>query len=113
MKVSKTLAEVLTLSKINYCDVVYCQLPKYLIDRFQRVQNTAAGYVCGRYAKVIDVINLKWLPFEENIEMKTVKLAHKSLSDELWPNYLKLALIERKRTLQSSDLRPIIKQRDG
>ena len=28
--------------------------------------------------------------------MNTVKLAHKSLNDELWPNYPKLALIELK-----------------
>ena len=45
--------------------------------------------------------------------MNTVKLAHKSLNDELWPNYLKLALIERKRNLRSSDLGPIIKQGDN
>ena len=44
--------------------------------------------------------------------MNTVKLAHKSLNDELWPNCLKLALIEHKRTLGSSDLWPIIKQGD-
>ena len=42
--------------------------------------------------------------------MNTVKLAHKSLNEELWPNYLKLALIERKRNLRSSDFGPIIKQ---
>ena len=44
---------------------------------------------------MLDVINLHWLPIEENIEMNTVKLAHKSLNDELWPNDLKLALTER------------------
>ena len=44
--------------------------------------------------------------------MNTVKLAHKPLNNELWPNYLKLALIERKRNLRSSDLGPIIKQGD-
>ena len=35
MKVRKTLAEALILSKINYCNVVYGQLPKYLINRLQ------------------------------------------------------------------------------
>ena len=44
--------------------------------------------------------------------MNTVKLAHKPLNNELRPNYLKLALIERKRNLRSSDLGPIIKQAD-
>ena len=62
---------------------------------------------------MLDVINLHWLPIEENIEINTVKLAHKSLNDELWPNYLKLGLIERKRNLRSSDLGPIIKQGDN
>ena len=44
--------------------------------------------------------------------MNTVKLAYKSLNDELWPNYVKLTLIERKRNLRSSDLGPIIKKGD-
>ena len=101
----------------NFCNVVFGQLPKYLINRLQRVQNTTAGYVYGWYAKTLDVnwlnLNLNWLPIERNIEMNTVKLARKSLNDELWPNYLKLALIEHKRNLQSSDLGPIIKLGDN
>ena len=32
MKVRKTLAEALILSKINYCNVIYGQLPTYLIN---------------------------------------------------------------------------------
>ena len=112
MKVRKTLAEALILSKINYCNVVYGQLPKYLINRLQWVQNATVGYVYGRYAKTLDVINLNWLPIEKNIAMNTIKLSHKSLNDELWPNYLKLALIERKANIQSSDLGPVIKQGD-
>ena len=113
MKVRRTLAEALILLKMNYCNVVYGQLPKCLINRLQRVQNATAGYVYGQYTKILGVINLNWLPIEKNIEMNTVKLAQKSLNDELWPNYLKLALIERKRNLQSSDLGPIIKQGDN
>ena len=101
----------------NFCNVVFGQLPKYLINRLQRVQNTTAGYVYGRYAKTLDVnwlnLNLNGLPIERNIEMNTVKLARKSLNDELWPNYLKLALIEHKRNLRLSDLGPIIKQGDN
>ena len=65
MKIRKTLAEALILSKINYCNVVYGQLPKYLINRLQRVQNTTVGYVFGRYAKMLDIINLNWLPIRK------------------------------------------------
>ena len=92
--------------------MVYGQLPKYLINRLQRVQNTTAGYVYGRCAKTLDVINLNWLPIEENTEMNTVKLAHKSLNYKLWSNYVKLALTECKRNLRSSYLWSIIKQGD-
>ena len=74
MKLRKASAEALILSKINYCNVVYGQLPQYLIKRLQRVQNTTVGYVYGPYAKTLDVINLNWLPIEENIEMNTDKL---------------------------------------
>ena len=42
--------------------------------------------------------------------MDTVKIAHKSRNNKLWPNYLKLALIERKKNLRSRDIGPIIKQ---
>ena len=77
MKVRKTLAEALILSKINYYNVANGQSAKYLISRLQRVQSTTACYVYGRYDRTLDVINLNWLPVEENIEMNTVKLAHK------------------------------------
>ena len=68
---------------MNYCNVVYSQLPKYLINRLQRVQITTTGYVYGQYTKTLDVINLNWLPIEENRELNAVKLAHKSLNNEL------------------------------
>ena len=73
--------------------MVYDQLPKYLINRLQRVQNTTAGYIYGWYAKTLDVINLNWIPTEENVEMNAVKLAHKLLNNELSPNDLKFAMI--------------------
>ena len=67
----------------------------------------------GRYARIIDVINLKWLPIKENLDMNIVKLAHKSLYDGLWPDYLKVELINHERVLRSSDLGPRIKQGDN
>ena len=36
-KVRKSLAEALILSKLNYCNVVYGQLPQYMLKRPQRV----------------------------------------------------------------------------
>ena len=66
--VRKSLAESLILSRINYCIVVHSQTPKYLQNRLHRLQNCAAGYVLGKYANTLDVINLNWLPVAENTE---------------------------------------------
>ena len=55
---SKCLTESLFVSRINYRNVAYGQMPNYLVKRLQRVQNCAAGYVLGRYANAVDVVNL-------------------------------------------------------
>ena len=70
----KCLAKSHVLLRINYCNVVYSQMPKYLVKRLQRVQNCAAGYVLGRYTNAVDVVNLNWLPVLEGIEYNISKL---------------------------------------
>ena len=67
-KVRKSLAESLVQSRLNYSDVVFDQLPKYLQNRLQRVQKSTAGYAIGRYDKRSNVINLNWLPIHESIK---------------------------------------------
>ena len=100
-KVRKALAEALILSRINYCNVVYGQLPAYLQNRLQRVQNCAAGYVLGRYASLSDNISLSWLPVVENIEFNTVRYVHQALNNDLWPDYLKVETVRANRNLRS------------
>ena len=78
--VRKTLAETLALSKIWYCSVVYAQLPNYQINRLQRVQTTAAGYVLKRYVHMTDAIeHLKWLLIKENNKFSISKLVFLAL----------------------------------
>ena len=77
----KCLAESLVLSRINYCYVVYGQMPNCLVKRLKRAQNCAAGYVVGRYANPIDVVTLKWLPILEGIECNS-KLTYQGLNDK-------------------------------
>ena len=97
-KVRKTLAETLILSNLRYCIPVYSQLPKYLIRRLQRTQNTVAGYVLGRYAKESDFITtLGWLPVQEMMEFAIVKCTFSALNDPKWPKYLPIKLQEIKR----------------
>lgn len=100
--VRKCLAESLVLSRINYCNVVYGQLPAYLLKRLQNVQNCAAGYVLGKYAKLADNITLNWLPVKENIEYNVVKYVHQALNDDLWPSYLAIEVKKPGRNLRST-----------
>ena len=84
-KVRKTLAETLILSNLRYCIPVYSQLPKYLIRRLQRTQNTVAGYVLGRYAKESDFITtVGWLLVQEMMEFTIAKCTFWALNDPKW-----------------------------
>ena len=107
-KVRKSLAEALILSRLNYCNVVYGQLPVYLQNRLQRVQNCAAGYVLGRYARLIDSLSLNWLPVVENIDFNIVKYAYQALNDKLWPTCLHTETVKHNRSLRSQNSGPKI-----
>lgn len=74
MKSRKSLAEALVLPKLNYCNVVYAQMPMYMINRLQRIQNATTGYAFGRYTTVHNFINLHWLPTKEHIEFNAIDL---------------------------------------
>ena len=74
-------------------------LPVYQIKRLQKVINCAADFTLGRYATVIDVIKLNWLPIKEKIQFNTANLVHEALYKEGFPDYLKLELTSDIRTL--------------
>ena len=90
---------------MNYCIVVHSQIPKYLQNRLQRLQNCAAGYVIGKYANTLHVINPNWLPVAENTEFNVSKLTYEGLHDKNWPEYLSVKLINRRRNLRSEKSR--------
>ena len=75
----KQLAEALVLSKLDYCNVLYHGMLEYLIRRLQRVENTAAGFVQGRYANTENALELNWLSVKEIIEFDIAKLAFKAI----------------------------------
>ena len=91
-RLRKTLVESLVLSKINYCNLLLSDAPKYELVRLQKVQNAAAGFVLKRHASLHDVLELKWLPVEEGISSTFAKTAHKAIHDDGWPSYLRLSI---------------------
>ena len=90
--VRKHLAESLVLSKVNYACSVFHPRQAFQMKRLQRLQNACAGFVTRRFAGVEDVVKLNWLPVNKNVELNIFKLAHKSLYDERFLEYLKLIL---------------------
>ena len=96
LSVRKTLAETLVLSKISYCNVVYAQLPNYQMNRLQRIQNAAEGYVLNRYVHMTDAFeHLKWLLIKENNEFSVSKLVFLALNDTSWPKCLPIETVKK------------------
>ena len=100
--VRKQLSECLIISKINYNDVVSHPIPDYLLKRLQRVQLAAASFVLGRYAKMLDLATLRWLPIAECRESHLLLAAYKAMYFTNWPSYLKLDVKTSGRSLRSS-----------
>ena len=87
--VYKQLVESLVMSKLDYRRVVFYPLPEYQMKRLQRVQTTCAGYVLGRYAVLEDLHKLHWLPIIKRRNLALLKITHKVLYDDVWPDYLR------------------------
>jgi len=99
----KSLVQSLVLSKLNFNDSVTYPLPTLLQKRVQRVQNAAAGFVLNRFCSERDVVALGWLPTLENTQLNILKLGHRALFSEAWPEYLQLPRHNPQRTLRSSN----------
>ena len=86
--VRKLLVECLVLSKHDCAAAVF--YPLHQLKRLQRVQNTCAGFVLGRYANENDLHTLNWLPMCKRRDFTVLKLVFKALHDKNWPSYLAL-----------------------
>ena len=86
----KTLAASFILSRLDYCNALYINLPQYQIKKLQKLQNFAAKVVLNKsiFEHVTPcLIELHWLPVAFRIKYKIAVLSFKCLNG-LAPKYL-------------------------
>ena len=103
---TKTLLSAFVLPKLDYCNsLLYCS-PMYMLERLQKVQNSAARLIFQcRIQNHISLIlmSLHWLPINSRIEYKLSVICH-SFFLGLSPSYLSdlLLVYTPKRNFGSS-----------
>ena len=98
----KHLVESLILSKIDYCNVLFKGLPKYQIQRVNKLIQACAGFVKYKYRELKDIAYLNWLLIEERIDFALMKLVFNGLNNKNMPEHLQLKLSKEKRSLRKN-----------
>ena len=93
-------------SKVDYCNSLLYGVPKYVLQRLQRVLNCAARKVfkSNKYDHITPLLReLHWLPIQQRIEFKILLITFKALNKQA-PTYLTDLLISHtpSRSLRSS-----------
>ena len=84
------LLRAFVISRLDYCNSLLFGLPDYVINRLQRIRNSAARLVfCARKHDHVTpfLVNLHWLPVQCRIQFKILLMTFKVLRGEA-PSYL-------------------------
>ena len=91
---TKSLVQALIISRLDYCNSLYVNLPQRLLQKLQYAQNTAARLIMrkSKRCRITPVLkHLHWLPIASRIKFKLLVLTYKCLINRA-PQYLKLLL---------------------
>ena len=103
------LVKTLILSKLDYCNALYVNLPNYLIKKLQNVLNAAIRFIhnldyrCEDLKHYFEMSHI--LPICYRIKYKVCLVTHKALHGEC-PDYIKNLInlyVPRKDTLRTGN----------
>jgi hypothetical protein len=108
--VAKSLINAFVVSRLDYCNGLYANLPANQLDRLQSVMHAAARllYKTSRYASVTPLLrDLHWLRMPERIQYKLCLMVFKA-THEMAPSYItelcqSVNVNVRRSTLRSAD----------
>ena len=103
---AKTLVHAFISCKLDHCNSLLYNLPKYAVKKLHYVQNAATRLITfsSKFNHIIPILkDLHWLPINECIKFKILILTFKAL-DDLSPSYIQelISLHRPSRTLRSS-----------
>ena len=106
IQATKTLVCAFVLSRLDYCNALLSGCPHYLLNKLQKVQNSAARLVlqAKKFDHVTPLLHkLHWLPIQARIEYKLSVHCHNFFINSS-PHYLStlLSVYTPNRTLRSS-----------
>ena len=82
---AKILIQSYVMSKIDYCNSLLYGTPDKLLNRIQRIQNSAARVVLRLHKcshVTLALATLHWLPVNRRIDFKIALLVHKALDGQ-------------------------------
>ena len=112
---TKTIVHGTVISRLDFCNGLYINMPSVHIQKLQKIMNEAARLVTltPRKDHITPVlVSLHWLPIKERIDYKVLITVFKALNDA-GPDYLRELLVpyQPQRALKSSDRSLLVEPR--
>ena len=112
---NKSLVHSLIFSNLDYCNILYYNMPSYKLNKLQKIQNYAARVLTNtsKYSHITPVLkSLHWLPVKSRIEFKILVFTYNCLNSNTTSSINTLiAQHHPARPLRSSNKNLLVEQK--